>query len=132
CRANRRYTGRQPTAERSARKDFARAAAQRSIRPRLAMIQRLTTSGSAHCANAMNWCRADNYLFAHNRPGSTASIRSQNLTRCRRGEDRRTLLLMATLNGRSPDQLWPRPRQWHRATDVSDGDMGFWLGQRNR
>src|SRR5436189_5111260 len=37
-----------PTADRSARKDFARAAAPRSIRPRLAMIQRLITFASAY------------------------------------------------------------------------------------
>ena len=33
---------------------FARSAAQQYIRPRLVMIQRLTTSGSAYCVNAMN------------------------------------------------------------------------------
>ena len=37
------------------------------------MIQRLTTSGSAHCANAINWFRADKCLFAHNRRGSAIS-----------------------------------------------------------
>ena len=54
CRVNRRSIGRHPIAASSARKAFARNAAQRSIRLRLAMIQRFTTSGSAPCASAMN------------------------------------------------------------------------------
>jgi hypothetical protein len=40
--------------ERSARKHFARSAARQSISLQLVMIQRLTTSGSAYYANAMN------------------------------------------------------------------------------
>jgi hypothetical protein len=32
------------------------------------------------CANEMNWCRADRYLFARNRRGSTTSTRFPNST----------------------------------------------------
>ena len=50
-------TARLPTAERSARKGFARAAGPHSIRRRMATIPRLTTSGSAPFASATNWSR---------------------------------------------------------------------------
>jgi NAD(P)-dependent dehydrogenase (short-subunit alcohol dehydrogenase family) len=59
------------TAEPCARRDFAGAAARQSIRHRLAMIQRLTTSGSASFANATSWFRASSCLFARSRRGST-------------------------------------------------------------
>jgi hypothetical protein len=36
--------------------------------------------GLERCANEMNWCRADRYLFARNRRGSTTSTRFRNST----------------------------------------------------
>ena len=42
------------TADSGARKHFARSAARQSVPLQLAMIQSLTTSGSAYYANAMN------------------------------------------------------------------------------
>jgi hypothetical protein len=58
-------------------------AGRRYTQPRLMMSQKPTMCGLEHCANETNWCRADRYLFARNRRGSTTSTPFRNSTVCR-------------------------------------------------
>ena len=73
-------TARLPTAERSAHRDFARSVGPRSIRHRMVMIPKLTTSGSAPFVSAISWCRAGSCLFVRNKRGFTISTRSRSST----------------------------------------------------
>ena len=79
-------------------KEYLKTADSRAVRPQAFCPQcgtaiystsvgddpNLTTSGSGYYANAMNYCRADSYLFNRSRRGSTTSLRCKNLIRCRR------------------------------------------------